>query len=350
MRGYAAEARRRTDTDLGAGEVDAYWREEALRYIKSNPVAVVASMGRKALEFAAHTEVANNRSLTDERLFSPVLRSLPSPFGWLFALGIPGLLLLAWQDRRGWLILAPLAVVILTFSVFFAEARFRFHAVPLLALGSGVLTDQLLTLLRTARHKSLALLGAMVLLFAAVSAWATRQVPDSGISWDAIAWVTCRLPNRLSSLNILAWRSRTSGKKRWGCCTGARVTLLRRQIITAGRPSLTRRHTWPISTLRLPCSAPATSQAPGATFRSLSRLRACRNTSPCNNPWDLNSPFFSDPRQCTLESNTLALKLASGRSEPVTEYVFVIAGVLAAISAGGIAATLLLIALGKLKS
>jgi len=34
----------------------------------------------------------------------------------------------------------------------------------------------------------------------------------------------------------------------------------------------------------------------------------------------------------------------------VTEYIFIIAGVLAAISAGGIAATLLLIALGKLKS
>lgn len=188
VKGYAAEARRRTATDLDAGDVDAYWREEALRYMRSNPVAVAASMGRKALEFAAHTEVANNRSLTEERLFSPVLRTLPSPFGWLFALGIPGMLLLVWQDRRGWLILAPLAVVILTFSVFFAEARFRFHAVPLLALGSGVLTDQLLILFRTERHKSLVLLGTLVLLFAAVSAWATRQVPDSGVSWDAIAW------------------------------------------------------------------------------------------------------------------------------------------------------------------
>ncbi|NNL94195.1 MAG: tetratricopeptide repeat protein [Xanthomonadales bacterium] len=183
--------------------MDAYWRNEAFEYIRSNPASVATSIARKTLEFASHEEVANNRSLAEERLFSPVLRTLPSPFGWLFALGIPGLILLAWHDRRGWLIIAPLLVVIATFSVFFAEARFRFHAVPLLALGGGLLLDQLWGFMRAARHKSLAGTFAMVLIFAAVSAWATRQVPQTGISWDAIAWGYFKMGDLIAAEQVL---------------------------------------------------------------------------------------------------------------------------------------------------
>lgn len=188
VRGYSREAQRRAGRELSAGEVDSYWRGEAFQYIRAHPAAVAAAITRKTREFASHKEVANNRSLREEKLFSPLLRALPAPFGWLFALGIPGLLILAWQDRRAWLLIAPLLVVIATFAVFFAEARFRFHAVPLLALGSGLLLDQLAGFFRAGRRQALAGALSGVLLLAAVSAWAARQVPDAGISWDAIAW------------------------------------------------------------------------------------------------------------------------------------------------------------------
>ena len=161
---------------------------QAIEYIKTHPGQVALNIGRKSLEFASHTEVANNRSMVEERLFSPVLRLLPSPFAWLFALGVPGLILLLWRDRRGLLTLAPVLVVLATFAIFFAEARFRFHAVPMLALGAGLFIEDILSWVRHQQTRHLAWGLAAAIMLGGVSAWATMQVPAPTVSWNAIVW------------------------------------------------------------------------------------------------------------------------------------------------------------------
>ncbi len=160
QRGYTQEAEKRLGRTLTPLEVDAYWRGQAIDYIRSNPLAAARSIAGKFAQFVAYPEIPNNRSLADERLFSPMLRILPSPFGWLFALGVPGLVLWLTRDRRAWLAFAPIATVVVTVTVFVAIDRYRFQAVPIFALGAGLFLDALAEYLGQDRIRPAALLLA----------------------------------------------------------------------------------------------------------------------------------------------------------------------------------------------
>lgn len=191
--GYAREAERRLGRTLSPHEVDAYWRGEAFAYVRRHPAQSLRNAGRKLTEFVAYDEVANNRSMNDERLFSPVLRGLPLPFGWLFALGIPGLFLLWRADRRALVVFAPILLVVVTVAVFFAEDRFRFPAAPMLALGAGWFVDSILVSWRDWNPRRLALAGLPVIAIGAASVWCSRSVPEVPVSWDRVAWGYIRM-------------------------------------------------------------------------------------------------------------------------------------------------------------
>jgi tetratricopeptide (TPR) repeat protein len=169
-------------------EVTQYWRAEARAYIASHPLEVLRNVARKFTEFVAYTEIPNNRSLVDERLFSPVLNALPSPFGWLFALGAPGIALLIYRDRRGLLPLAPILCTAFTVSVFFAEDRFRFHAVPMLALGAGLFVEDLYVWIRQ-RQAMKWIIGALAAAaLGATSVVLANQSPQPQVNWNRIVW------------------------------------------------------------------------------------------------------------------------------------------------------------------
>jgi hypothetical protein len=187
-RDYSREAERRAGHALTPHEVDQYWRSEAIGYIASHPVDFFGNGLRKLGEFVAYIEVPNNRSLLQDRLFSPVLRALPSPFGWLFALGVPGIALLLYQDRRAVLVIAPIAVAAATVAVFFSEDRFRFHAVPMLALGAGVFLEQLYNWIKSHQLRSYATGIAVSLLLGTSSVLLARQMPQPQIAWDRVIW------------------------------------------------------------------------------------------------------------------------------------------------------------------
>jgi hypothetical protein len=197
-RGYAAEAERRSGRSLSPREADAYWRQEALNFIREHPGQVLADAAHKSAVFLADTEVPNNRSSAEERLFSPVLRWLPPPMAWLLAMGLAGLIWLGREDRRWPIVAVPILVSWLTVAAFWAEDRFRFHAVPVLALSSGIWIDGLLRSVpaRGVRvpasdgvgRRQAAVFGVLAMVIGAASLVLGRQFPPPAIRWDHVVW------------------------------------------------------------------------------------------------------------------------------------------------------------------
>jgi tetratricopeptide (TPR) repeat protein len=187
-RGYAAEASRRAARPLSPSEIDRYWRGQALAFIGDHPGAVLHDVARKALAFLSAAEVPNNRSAVEERMFSPVLRALPPPATWLLALGLPGLAWLGRRDRR-WLIVAmPILLSWFMFALFWAEDRFRVHAMGSLALCSGIWLEELLACLRARAWLRSAPLVAGAAMIAVLSLWLGSRTPPPEVRWDHIVW------------------------------------------------------------------------------------------------------------------------------------------------------------------
>lgn len=202
-RAYVTEAERRARHRLTSQQVDDYWRRQARDYLLTHPSQSFRNAMRKLGEFSAYPEVPNNRSYQDERRFSPLLRALPQPFGWLFALGIPGLLLLVHRDRRGWLVLAPVAMGLVTIAVFFAEDRFRFNIVTPFVLGSALWLAWLLGLARARRWWALLACLTLSGLLGAFSLWQAQRIAPTPMDWQRIANGYIRMGERIDARRFL---------------------------------------------------------------------------------------------------------------------------------------------------
>jgi tetratricopeptide (TPR) repeat protein len=187
-RGYSAEASARAGRALSPPEVDRYWRDQALSFMEQHPGETILHVLKKGLGYLSAREVPDNRSLAEEKLFSPVLRWLPNPTVWLFAMGLAGLVWFAAQDRRWPIIAAPIAVSWLTVAIFFASDRFRFHAAPMLAVCSGVWIDQTIHGVRERRNWPVLKFALLAGLIAALSIYLGSRLPPAAIRWDQIAW------------------------------------------------------------------------------------------------------------------------------------------------------------------
>ncbi|HJR74834.1 MAG TPA: glycosyltransferase family 39 protein [Luteimonas sp.] len=186
---YRKEAERRAGHPLKAHEVNAYWKGEATQYLVSHPWQSLVNGVRKLREFSAYPEVPNTRNYGDERLVSPLLRALPLPFGWLFALGVPGLIWLLRRDRRAVLVFAPLLMGMFTIAVFFAEDRFRFNIVGPFVLGAAFWLEALWRMASERRWRMLALGLAISGLLGAWSIVQARLlIPPFPSDWSRLAW------------------------------------------------------------------------------------------------------------------------------------------------------------------
>ncbi len=203
-RGYAAEASRRLGRPASPAEVDHYWRDQALEFIGNHPGEVLRDIGRKSLAFLSDTEIPNNRSAAEERMFSPVLRILPRPAPWLLALGLAGLLWLALEDRRWPILAAPIVLSWVMVALFWAEDRFRFHAMGALAVGAGVWVDHLAASLREHRLRLAALFAACAGFIAAASIWLGSAAPPPAIRWDHIVWGYLKMGRGAEAAEIAA--------------------------------------------------------------------------------------------------------------------------------------------------
>jgi hypothetical protein len=97
--GYTKEAEKRLGQHLSIYEVSNFWRKQALAYITLNYDKVSENLIRKSKEFIAFKEIDNSRFINEEVKFSTLLKLLPQPFGWLFAFGLPGLILIVLRHK-----------------------------------------------------------------------------------------------------------------------------------------------------------------------------------------------------------------------------------------------------------
>jgi tetratricopeptide (TPR) repeat protein len=203
--GYAAEARRRLGYSASPAQIDAYWHDQAMAYIEQHPGAVAGDILRKSGGMLSNSELANNRSDTEERMFSTVLALLPSPAAWLLGMGLAGLVWLGRKDRRWVIVALPILLAWFTMAVFFAESRFRFHAASMLALASGVWIDQVVQQVRAHEKRPLALFVPLAAAIAAVSFVLGSLTPRAPIAWERIAWGYINM-GRIHEAQVLATR------------------------------------------------------------------------------------------------------------------------------------------------
>jgi 4-amino-4-deoxy-L-arabinose transferase-like glycosyltransferase len=201
-RGYSGEAQKRLGRKLTPREVDSYWRGQAMDYIFSHPSHVAGNILRKFVLFVAYPEIPNDRSLADERLFSPILRILPSPFGWLFALGTPGLVLLLLRDRRAWLLMAPIATMLITVILFDSIDRFRFQAVPIFALAAALFLEFLYEYINQQKTKQAVLMLLACAVLGTVSVSLAGSSPPQPPRWDKAVWGYLRMGNQAAAKKL----------------------------------------------------------------------------------------------------------------------------------------------------
>jgi tetratricopeptide (TPR) repeat protein len=187
-RGYSAEAERRAGRELTPSQIDGYWKSQALDFMRHNPGAVLRDVGRKALKFFASAEIPINRSLQEEGYFSPLIAILPGAAPWLLAMGFCGLIWLGREDKRWPIVALPIAIALLTSVLFWAEDRFRFHALGALALCSGVWVDNMVQRIRLRQVKPAVLFAALAATLFGTSVVLGATVRPSTLHWDQIVW------------------------------------------------------------------------------------------------------------------------------------------------------------------
>ena len=187
-RGYAAEAAKRQGRVLAPAEVDAYWKHEALNYMADHPATIIKLVLQKTAKFFSANEIPINRSLEEESMFSPVLKWLPAPAAWLLAMGTAGLIWLAIADRRWPIVATPIVLALLTFTFFWAEDRFRFHTMAVLALCSGVWIDRVTADAATRQWRQIAIFGTLAGSIGAASIYIGSKFPPAPIRWHEVAW------------------------------------------------------------------------------------------------------------------------------------------------------------------
>lgn len=166
---FLQEAQRRSGKPLDAVQANAWWSAQAWSLIKAEPAAAFRHLLANTLSFLSDYEVPNNRSIYIDRQFSVVLAMAPVGFAVLIGMAIPGFVIAVRHRREVLVLLAPLAVAFITYVVFFDFSRFRFPAVPILALAAGVFTSHGLSLVNAQRYRSVAGLLVLAALLAAIS-------------------------------------------------------------------------------------------------------------------------------------------------------------------------------------
>lgn len=162
---------------MSAGEVNDYWRTEALRIRSSDPVGTLRLTGQKLLLALQSDEVPDNRTYEYDRQFMGIL-ALPlfPPAGLFIALGLPGLAILIMRGRqRATLLLFGLVLPLGTMLLFFVVGRYRLPWLPFLAIGAGAFVEWGRVQLAVRQERRLLTGLSVALAIALLSFWPSRE-------------------------------------------------------------------------------------------------------------------------------------------------------------------------------
>jgi tetratricopeptide (TPR) repeat protein len=134
--------------DLGYADLEQYFVDSALDYMKSNPINTLGLMVRKTFLYWGPWEVSSNKVLYYDKQDSPVLRFLPG-FPFVAGLFFSGAIMWLSRRRRGasdeesaagfgrsllYLLLLFVGVSFATHLLFFVVGRFRVPVIPFMLL------------------------------------------------------------------------------------------------------------------------------------------------------------------------------------------------------------------------
>ena len=162
---------------VGAAEVNAHWRAEAIRIRLASPLGTLRLAGQKLRLALQSDEASDSRTYEYDRQFMGIL-ALPlfPPAGIFIALGLPGLaMLLARGRHRALLLLFGLMLPLGTMLLFFVVGRYRLPWLPFLAIGAGAFVEWVRAQLAAKQERRL-LWGLMVVLaLSLLSFWPSRE-------------------------------------------------------------------------------------------------------------------------------------------------------------------------------
>ncbi|MGH6689559.1 MAG: tetratricopeptide repeat protein [Vicinamibacterales bacterium] len=125
-----------TGRRLSPAEVSSYWTGQALAFIRSEPVAWLRLLGRKAALLWNRTEMLDTESQESHAEWSTPLRAggLAGHFGVLVPLAVLGLIV-TWPHRhRLWVIYGISTAYAASVVMFYVFARYRYPLVPFLLI------------------------------------------------------------------------------------------------------------------------------------------------------------------------------------------------------------------------
>lgn len=170
---FRLEAERRLRRPLKPGEVDRYWRGEALSHIAGHPGEFAAVTLKRALMLLSSYEIPDDHDPYFMARFSWILRLPLFTFG-LFTLPLAAAgFYLAWQERpRPHLLYVLAGAYAASIAIFFIFGRYRLPLVPLL----------------------LAFAGFAVARFPKLLEWRLRAVPRTAAGVFAAVLLVSNLP------------------------------------------------------------------------------------------------------------------------------------------------------------
>lgn len=184
-------AEQREGHSLRDAEVSGYYFELGLKHLAAHPGEELKLAVSRTEAFVNDAEPLTYTNYAYERAYSPVLNALPR-FPLLFALTLGSIAVIRPRLFALRLLGAPIAGSLLTCLVFFVLARFRFVAVPAVAVFAGAGTVEWVARCRQRDFRRVAL----GLLLAGFGWWfAQRQISieDSSNEWNKEGGVLLKL-------------------------------------------------------------------------------------------------------------------------------------------------------------
>lgn len=133
----------RTSAEKAAGgplklsQVDAHWRDQAVRFLLEEPLRATALVGHKLRFWLGNDEISTEYVLKTERAITPTLWLFPVPFAVILGFAVIGLRRDSQLDGARGLLLCFIAANVLGIALFYFSSRYRLPAVPVLCVFAG---------------------------------------------------------------------------------------------------------------------------------------------------------------------------------------------------------------------